>query len=134
MTINDRIREAVDASTLKRKEIAAACCVSPAHITMLCSGAAQPSDRMIRDLCETLNVSGTWLRTGEGEMKAYAEKNDWLAALVARLGRPKAEATLRIVDTVLSAVDDETARRIWDAFLLEAQRMIRENEKENGGD
>ena len=65
-------------------------------------------------------------------MKAYAEKNDRLAALVARLGRPKAEATLRIVDTVLSAVDDETARRIWDAFLLEAQRMIRENEKAGG--
>ena len=134
MTINDRIRAAVDASGMKRKDVAAACRVSGATITLLCAGKAAPSDRTVRDLCAVLNVSETWLRTGEGEMKAYAEKNDRLAEIVARLGRPKAEATLRIVDTVLSAVDDDTAQRIWDAFMLEAQRMIRENEKESGGD
>lgn len=134
MTINERIRQAVAASGMKQKDVAAACCVSSAHVSMVCSGAAAPGDRMIRDLCAVLNVSETWLRTGEGEMKAYAEKNDRLAELVARLGRPKAETTLRIVSTVLSAVDDETAQRIWDAFMLEAQRMIRENEKESGGE
>lgn len=129
MSINDRIRTAVDASGMKRKDVAAACRVSGATITLLCSGKAAPSDRTVRDLCAVLNVSETWLRTGDGEMRPYMERNDRLSELVARLGRPKAEATLRIVDTVLAAVDDETMARIWDAFMLQAARMVRENKK-----
>lgn len=134
MTINERIRQVRETQNLTVSRFAEIIGLTKGAVSLIENGRSNPATKTITAICDAFDVSETWLRTGDGEMKAYAEKNDRLAALVARLGRPKAEATLRIVDTVLSAVDDETARRIWDAFLLEAQRMIRENEEENGGD
>lgn len=129
-----RIKAIRKALGLTQEEFAARIGVKRGAIANYEIGRNEPVDAVLSLICREYSVSETWLRTGAGEMFTYAEKNDRLADLVARLGRPKAEATLRIVDTVLAAVDDETAQRIWDAFMLEAQRMIRENEKESGGE
>lgn len=129
-----RIKEIRKALGLTQEEFAARIGVKRGAIANYEIGRNEPVDAVVSLICREYSVSETWLRSGSGEMFTYAEKNDRLAEIVARLGRPKAEATLRIVDTVLSAVDDETAQRIWDAFMLEAQRMIRENEKESGGE
>ena len=127
-----RIKEIRKALGLTQEEFAARIGVKRGAIANYEIGRNEPVDAVISLICREYSVSETWLRSGSGEMFTYAEKNDRLAEIVARLGRPKAETTLRIVSTVLSAVDDETAQRIWDAFMLEAQRMIRENEKTGG--
>lgn len=129
-----RIKEIRKALGLTQEEFAARIGVKRGAIANYEIGRNEPVDAVISLICREYSVSETWLRSGSGEMFTYAEKNDRLAEIVARLGRPKAETTLRIVSTVLSAVDDETAQRIWDAFMLEAQRMIRENEKASGGE
>lgn len=129
-----RIKEIRKALGLTQEEFAARIGVKRGAIANYEIGRNEPVDAVISLICREYSVSETWLRSGSGEMFTYAEKNDRLAEIVARLGRPKAETTLRIVSTVLSAVDDETAQRIWDAFILEAQRMIRENEKASGGE
>ena len=41
--------------------------VSPAFISQVCSGAREPSDRTITDICREFGVNEVWLRTGEGE-------------------------------------------------------------------
>ena len=34
----------------------------------MCSGAREPSDRTIADICREFRIREEWLRTGEGEM------------------------------------------------------------------
>ena len=104
-----RIKEIRKALGLTQEEFAARIGVKRGAIANYEIGRNEPVDAVISLICREYSVSETGRRPGSGEMFTYAEKNDRLAEIVARLGRPKAEATLRIVDTVLSAVDDETA-------------------------
>ena len=130
--MHDRIKQLRKSLGLTQEEFSARIGVKRGAIANYEIGRNEPVDAVVSLICREFNVSETWLRTGEGEMYAYAEKNDRLAGLVARLGQRKAEATLHIIDTVLSAVDDETMQRIWDAVLLEAERLLRQNEKTDG--
>lgn len=130
--MNERIKALRRSLGLTQTEFGAALGINQSTVAAYEISARNPSASVIALICKTWDVSETWIRTGEGEMYAYAEKNDRLAGLVARLGQRKAEATLHIVDTVLSAVDDETMQRIWDAVLLEAERLLRQNEKTDG--
>ena len=130
--MHDRIKQLRKSLGLTQEEFSARIGVKRGAIANYEIGRNEPVDAVVSLICREFNVSETWLRTGEGEMYAYAEKNDRLAGLVARLGQRKAEATLHIIDTVLSAVDDETMQRIWDAVLLEAERLLRQNEKTGG--
>ena len=130
--MHDRIKQLRKILGLTQEEFAARIGVKRGAIANYEIGRNEPVDAVVSLICREFNVSETWLRTGDGEMYAYAEKNDRLACLVARLGQRKAEAALHIVDTVLSAVDDETMQRIWDAVLLEAERLLKQNEKTDG--
>ena len=41
--------------------------VSQAFVSQLCSGAKQPSDRTISDICREFDVREEWIKNGEGE-------------------------------------------------------------------
>lgn len=41
--------------------------ISQAFVSQLCSGAREPSDRTISDICREFGCDEVWLRTGEGE-------------------------------------------------------------------
>ena len=47
--------------------------VTPAFVSQICSGARDPSDRTIADICREFGVNEAWLRTGEGE--PFQEEN-----------------------------------------------------------
>ena len=68
-TFQDRLRSLIDALGITKTKFAEDLHVSSAFVSMLCSGKSLPSDRTIADICRKYNVSETWLRTGEGEMK-----------------------------------------------------------------
>ena len=68
-TINQRIDFLIKALGFTKTKFAESLHVSSQFVSSLCSGAKQPSDRTIADICREYGVSETWLRTGEGEMK-----------------------------------------------------------------
>lgn len=65
--MNERIEYIVKHSGLTKAAFAKKLSVSAPYVTMMCSGAAQPSDRTISDICREFGCNEVWLRTGEGE-------------------------------------------------------------------
>ena len=67
-TINQRIDFLIKNLKLTKTKFAEPLNLSSQFVSSICSGAKQPSDRTIADICREFNVNETWLRTGEGEM------------------------------------------------------------------
>lgn len=66
--MNERIRSLIKALKIKQAEFAQRIGVSRPFVSELCSGAKNPSDRTIADICREFGVNEHWLRTGEGDM------------------------------------------------------------------
>ena len=99
--ISHRISLIIQQRGIKKVEFARKIGVSQAFVSELCSGAKNPSDRTISDICREFNVSETWLRTGEGEMF---------------LAKSCDEALKDFFDSVLSAEDSDFRRRLLSAM------------------
>lgn len=82
--MKDRIARIIEAKEITRSRFAEALGVSPAFVSQMCSGAANPSDRTVKDICRIFNVSELWLRTGEGEMFPPRNRLDELSYLAGR--------------------------------------------------
>lgn len=84
-TIGDRISLVIKRSGLTKTKFAEQLHLSQQFISSLCSGAKQPSDRTIADICREFNVSEVWLRDGSGEMFVTRTMNQELAVMVNEL-------------------------------------------------
>ena len=73
MTINERIKEVRKALKMSQTALADVLMVTQGTVSAIEVGIRTPTDRSILQLCEKLNVSEEWLRTGEGEMFAHGE-------------------------------------------------------------
>ena len=82
--MKDRIARIIETKKITRSRFAEALGVSPAFVSQMCSGAANPSDRTVKDICRIFNVSELWLRTGEGEMFPPRNRLDELSYLAGR--------------------------------------------------
>ena len=84
-TIGDRISLVIKRSGLTKTKFAEQLHLSQQFISSLCSGAKQPSDRTIADICREFNVSEAWLRDGSGDMEVKRTMNQELALMVNEL-------------------------------------------------
>lgn len=101
--IAQRIIMVVNATEGNMSAFARAVGVSPQYVSKFKEEPSRvPSDRIIRDICATYNVSETWLRTGEGEMFRPVTREEEIAE---RLGR------------MLSAEDDTFRKRFLEMLL-----------------
>lgn len=66
--INERIALILKTSGLTQAEFGERIHISRSLAGSLCTGARQPSDRTILDICRVYGVSELWLREGQGEM------------------------------------------------------------------
>lgn len=82
--MKDRIARIIETKKITRSRFAEALGVSPAFVSQMCSGVANPSDRTVKDICRIFNVSELWLRTGEGEMFPPRNRLDELSYLAGR--------------------------------------------------
>lgn len=70
-SINDRIAMLVSNNerTKTKTDFAKVINISQPFLSQICSGARDPSNRTIADICREFCINEKWLRTGEGEMK-----------------------------------------------------------------
>lgn len=83
--INNRIDLLIKDLGITKTRFAESLHVSSQFISSLCSGAKQPSERTISDICREFNVSLDWLQNGSGEMYVQRSANEELGILVASL-------------------------------------------------
>ena len=81
-TIGDRISLVIKRSGLTKTKFAEQLHLSQPFISVICSGAKQPSDRTIADICREFNVSEAWLRDGVGDIEVKRTMNQELALMV----------------------------------------------------
>ena len=84
-TIGDRISIVIKRSGLTKTKFAEQLHLSQPFVSGICSGAKQPSDRTIADICREFNVSEAWLRDGVGDMEVKRTMNQELAMMVNEL-------------------------------------------------
>ena len=84
-TIGERISLVIKRSGLTKTKFAEQLHLSQPFVSGICSGAKQPSDRTIADICREFNVSEAWLRDGVGDMEVKRTMNQELALMVNEL-------------------------------------------------
>ena len=84
-TIGERISLVIKRSGLTKTKFAEQLHLSQPFVSGICSGAKQPSDRTIADICREFNVSEAWLRDGVGDMEVKRTMNQELALIINEL-------------------------------------------------
>lgn len=106
--IGHRLREALKLRHYSQLELARTIQMVPSAISQIVSGARNPSDRTIRDICAALHISEEWLRTGAGDMDA---PTDDLQAFIEQYHPDEIE--LRMFET-FARLSDESKRGVLD--------------------
>lgn len=83
--VNERISELISVLKIKKKDFSDRLNVSPAFVSQLCSGASQPSDRTISDICSEFSVNREWLLSGVGPIFADLTRQKKIAAFIGDL-------------------------------------------------
>lgn len=120
--MNERIRSLIKALKIKQSEFAQRIGVSRPFVSELCSGAKNPSDRTIADICREFGVNEHWLRTGEGDMFVNPSREEEIMRLAATVVRdPSSEFQRRFV-SVLARLTPEQ----WQLMEEMARKLLQE--------
>lgn len=83
--LSQRIGFIIEAKGMTKTAFAERLNVSQAFVSQLCSGAKQPSDRTISDICREFDVREEWLKTGDGEPFKKMSPEEEVASYVSDL-------------------------------------------------
>lgn len=120
--MNERIRSLIKALKIKQAEFAQRIGVSRPFVSELCSGAKNPSDRTIADICREFGVNEHWLRTGDGEMLMHLSREEEIMRFAATVVRdPSSEFQRRFV-SVLARLTPEQ----WQLMEQMAHKLLQE--------
>lgn len=125
-TISERIAFLIKNQDLTQAKFADLLHLTQAYVSRICSGAKQPSDRTISDICRVFGVSEAWLRDGVGEMYVRRSANEELAILVNDLMSDADESFRKRFVTALMELPPE----FWpdfEAFLKKLQKESTED-------
>lgn len=113
-SVNERIAFLIKDMGISRSTFADRLHISRPFASELCSGAKQPSDRTISDICRVFCVSEAWLREGEGEMYVRRSANEELAILVNDLMSDADESFRKRFVSLLLALPPESWAAVED--------------------
>lgn len=113
-TINERFAFLIKDQGLTQTKIADSLHLTQSHVSGLCSGAKNLSDRTISDICRVFGVSEAWLRDGVGEMYVRRSANEELAILVNDLMSDADESFRKRFVSLLLALPPESWAAIED--------------------
>ena len=113
-SVNERIAFLIKDMGISRSTFADRLHISRPFASELCSGAKQPSDRTISDICRVFCVSEAWLRDGVGEMYVRRSANEELAILVNDLMSDADESFRKRFVSLLLALPPESWAAIED--------------------
>lgn len=120
--MNERIRSLIKALKIKQAEFAQRIGVSRPFVSELCSGAKNPSDRTIADICREFGVNEHWLRTGEGDMFVNPSREEEVMRFAATVIRNPSSEFQRQALAVLAKLTPEQ----WQLMEEMARKLLQE--------
>ncbi len=103
---NKRISYLIEQLGIKKTAFAERINVSQPYVSQLCSGASNPSDRTIVDICREFNVNEEWLRTGQGEMFKPLTRSEVIAGFAGELLKTEEDSFKRRLVELLAELDE----------------------------
>ena len=123
--MKERIELIVKKSNLSKAKFAERIGVSAPYVTMLCSGAGNPSDRTITDICREFGVNEVWLRTGEGDPFRQESRSEQIMRFATQTAKGSDEFKKALV-SMLAKLEPED----WEALGKIADKLLEEYKKE----
>lgn len=120
--MNERIRSLIKALKIKQAEFAQRIGVSRPFVSELCSGAKNPSDRTIADICREFGVNERWLRTGEGDMFVNPSREEEVMRFAATVIRNPSSEFQRQALSLLAKLTPEQ----WQLMEEMARKLLQE--------
>ena len=125
-TINDRIAQLIDKKCEGNKSaFARRLNITPANAAQLYSGAREPSDRTISDICREFGCDEVWLRTGEGEPFRQQTKEEQIMRFAVQTNKGSSEFRKALV-AMLAKLDPDD----WAALERIADKLLEEYKKD----
>ena len=125
-TINLRIAYLIDSKCDGNKSaFARKINVTPAYAAQLYSGAREPSDRTLTDICREFGCDEVWLRTGEGEPFREQTKEEQIMRFAVQTVKGSDEFRKALVFT-LAKLDDKD----WEGLERLLDKLLEIYEKE----
>ena len=117
-TIGDRIAWCIEDSGLTKTEFAKRLNLKQPFVSQLCSGAKNPSDRTIADICREFRISEVWLRMGEGQPKLELDEDAEFARVCEEINLSDDDLIKRIIRAYWFLDEKEKAaiRKLIDGF------------------
>ena len=115
--ISARISMVVKESGLNKSEFAKKLNVSQPHVSRMCSGETQPSDRTISDICREFDVNENWLRYGKGPMKNSTSREEEIEALMRSALKGSNDFKKAVIQAVCARSESELEaleKLLWD--------------------
>lgn len=124
-----RVRKVFEESQKTQSEIARELNVTPAYIwKLLNNDSAVPSDRLIEDICEKMDISKEWLRTGEGLMRKPKRKKDQFGEALAKIIKDD-DPVIRSILIAYAKMNEEDRKvisKMAESILNELQELKEE--------
>ena len=126
--MNKRIALIRKESGLNQQDFADKIGLTKNYVSLMETGARNPSDRTISDICREFNVNPDWLRNGEDPMFMPAPEEDtaYINDLLSELDNPFFEIIRAILKSYSESSPEE--KKALDAF---ARRLPRKTQKKN---
>lgn len=128
MEVNDlkeRITFIIQYLKISKTKFAEVLNVSPAFVSQICSGAREPSDRTITDICREFGCNEAWLRTGEGEPFREMGKEEEIMRFAVQTVKGSDEFRKALVSMLAKLTPDD-----WANLARIYERISQNNEKE----
>lgn len=122
--INNRLKFLRNHKKLSQDSFGDALGITGASISRYEAGNREISDSLIKLVCQTFNISESWLRTGEGEMEVKPPED-----LVDRLAREYnlgvgGVALLRAAARVINEFPEDVALRMIEEIISDLQQAV----------
>ena len=125
-TINDRIAQLINEMCEGNKSaFARRLNITPAYAAQLYSGAREPSDRTISDICREFGCDEVWLRTGEGEPFRQETRQELIMRFAVQTVKGSNEFRKALV-AMLATLDDSE----WDGLENLLDKMLEQYKKD----
>jgi transcriptional regulator with XRE-family HTH domain len=125
-TINDRIAQLINEKCEGNKSaFARRLNITPAYAAQLYSGAREPSDRTISDICREFGCDDVWLRTGVGEPFRQETRQELIMRFAVQTVKGSNEFRKALV-AMLATLDDSE----WDGLENLLDKMLEQYKKD----
>lgn len=128
MCLADRIKEVRKRAGERQSQFAENLGVKEATVTSWETGARNPSEAVMINICNKYNVNEEWLRTGDGEMSVPITRDEEIEIFIGKMLRDEPDSFKKRLISVLAKLSESE----WEVLEEKLKEIVGVDEKKEG--